>query len=84
MECAARLALRLGRVDDQFVTRQHQLLEAFQLPTEVPQIDPGELIHLMRRDKKAVGGHLRFVLPTRLGHVELVDGIKSDDVRSVL
>jgi 3-dehydroquinate synthase len=84
MDCAARLAERLGHVDDQFVARQHKLLEALQLPTDIPEIDPGELIHLMRRDKKAVGGHLRFVLPTRLGHVELVDGIKADDVRSVL
>jgi 3-dehydroquinate synthase len=84
MDCAARLAQRLGRVDDQFVARQQALLAAFQLRTDVPQVDPGELIHLMRRDKKAVGGHLRFVLPTRLGHVELVDGIRADDVRAVL
>ena len=84
MHCAARLAERLGRVDEALVARQHALLDRLQLPTQLPPLDAGELIHLMRRDKKAVGGHLRFVLPTRLGHVELVDGVKAEDVRAVL
>lgn len=84
MACAACLAERLHRVDAQFVDRQQALLTALELSTELPEVDPGELIHLMRRDKKAVGGHLRFVLPTRIGHVELVDGIKADDVRAAL
>jgi 3-dehydroquinate synthase len=38
----------------------------------------------MRRDKKASAGRLRFVLPSRLGHVELVEGIEPSDVRAVL
>jgi 3-dehydroquinate synthetase len=38
----------------------------------------------MARDKKTVGGRLRFVLPTRIGHVELVDGIDPAAVRSII
>lgn len=38
----------------------------------------------MKLDKKASAGKLRFVLPTRLGHVELVDDVPTDDVRAVL
>ena len=36
----------------------------------------------MMHDKKVQHGRLRFVLPTRLGHVELVAGVKSEDVRA--
>jgi len=76
MQCAARLAHRLGRVDDQFVTRQTALLDALGLETAVPALDPVELTDLMQHDKKTVGGQLRLILPTRLGHVELVDDVE--------
>jgi 3-dehydroquinate synthase len=84
MMCAARLAERLGRVDDAFVSRQRKLLEAFKLPLDVPRVDHEELIELMYRDKKVEHGRLRFVLPTRLGHVELVRDVKDDDALAAL
>ena len=84
MMCAARLAERLGRVDAAFVARQRALLESFRLPLEVPDVDPDELIELMYRDKKVERGRLRFVLPTRLGHVELVRDLAADDILAAL
>jgi 3-dehydroquinate synthase len=80
MVCAARLAQRLGRVDGAFVERQRKLLETFELPLDVPDVDHGELIELMYRDKKVERGKLRFVLPTRMGHVELVRDVSNEDV----
>jgi len=35
----------------------------------------------MRHDKKVEHGQLRFVLPTRLGHVELVGGVAPQAAR---
>ena len=84
MMCAARLAERLGRVDAAFVERQRALLESFGLPLEVPDVDRDELIELMYRDKKVERGRLRFVLPTRLGHVELVRDVAADDIHAAL
>ncbi len=84
MMCAARLAERLGRVDEAFVNRQLQLLAALELPTEVPQVDRDELIEAMYHDKKTERGELRFVLPSRLGHVELVRGVKSEEILGAL
>jgi 3-dehydroquinate synthase len=84
MMCAARLAERLGRVDAAFVNRQQKLLEAFRLPLDVPDVEHDELIELMYRDKKTERGKLRFVLPTRLGHVELVPDVKNEDVLASL
>ncbi len=84
MMCAARLAQRLGRVDETFVRRQHDLLVALALPIEVPPLDHDELIAAMSSDKKVEHGRLRFVLPTKLGHVELAANIEPADVRAAL
>jgi 3-dehydroquinate synthase len=84
MLCASRLAERLGRVDAAFTKRQHDLLTAFGLPTAVPATDHDELIELMYRDKKVTHGRLRFVLPSRLGHVELVGDVANDDIQAAL
>jgi 3-dehydroquinate synthase len=84
MMCAARLAARLGRVDAAFVQRQRKLLEVFGMPLAVPDVEHDEVIELMYRDKKAERGKLRFVLPTRLGHVELVNDVGTDDILAAL
>jgi 3-dehydroquinate synthase len=84
MMCAARLAARMGRVNAAFVERQRKLLEACGLALDVPDVDRDELIELMYRDKKVERGRLRFVLPTRLGHVELVRDVKNEDVEAAL
>jgi 3-dehydroquinate synthase len=81
MQCAARLAAQLGRVDQEFVVRQEKLLLALGLPVKVPDLDVDALMSAMQRDKKVEHGKLRFVLPSRLGHVELVGGISAEDVR---
>ncbi|MFN9954443.1 MAG: hypothetical protein ACK55I_15210 [bacterium] len=87
MARAARLARDLGRISDDVVTRQDRLLSGLGLPIAPP---PGmvmpteELLAIMGRDKKAVGGELRFVLPSRIGHVDVVDGVPTTLVRRAL
>jgi 3-dehydroquinate synthase len=80
MLCASRLAERLGRVDAAFTKRQYDLLQALGLPTAVPDVSHEELIELMYHDKKVQRGKLRFVLPSRMGHVEMVRGVEMDDI----
>jgi len=84
MMCAARLAARMGRVDNQFASRQQALLEALGLPIATPNHDGNDLVALMRHDKKVDEGKLRFVLPDRMGHVELVKDVRTDDVLASL
>jgi len=89
MTAAARLAALLGRVDPDFVARQDALVRALGLPVTAADLAwtppaPDALLTIMGRDKKTVDGRLRFVLPSRLGHVELVDGIDAALVRRVL
>jgi len=84
MMCAARLAQRMGRVDGPFVERQRLLIKALGLPLVAPEFDHDDLLDLMRRDKKVDDGKLRFVLPDRIGHVELVKDVRTDDVVAAL
>jgi len=75
MLCASRLAESLGRVDAELTGRQHDLLAALGLPVTVPDCDRDQLLAAMQHDKKVEHGRLRFVLPTKMGHVELVGDV---------
>lgn len=85
MHCAMRLAVKRGLMDQQALNRQEALLKKFGLPTEPDSSwSSEELIDLMRADKKAAAGKLRFILPTRIGHVQFVEGIEDAEVRTAL
>ena len=81
MLCASRLAASMGRIDQDLTDRQQRLLTLFHLPVEMPPLDPERMIETMQHDKKSLRGELRFVLPSRLGEVELVEGVDLDLVR---
>jgi 3-dehydroquinate synthase len=84
MVCASRLAERRGLIPGELTERQCRLLKRFGLPT-TPECWPIDgLLATMRRDKKAVAGRMRFILPRRLGEVALFDDVPVDDVRAVL
>jgi 3-dehydroquinate synthase len=83
MICASRLAEALGRIDATVTARQLSLLQQLELPTATPEnLSRDELLEAMRRDKKVEDGKLRFVLPDRLGRVELVSGVDQSLVRA--
>ncbi|RLS56238.1 MAG: 3-dehydroquinate synthase [Planctomycetota bacterium] len=87
MVYASRLAVALGRIPEAMTQRQVALLSGLGLPTVLParcQWPTEEILGRMRLDKKSEAGLLRFVLPTRMGHVELVDGVDEALVRRVL
>ncbi|MGW8257538.1 MAG: 3-dehydroquinate synthase, partial [Thermoguttaceae bacterium] len=81
---AARLARLLGRVDENFVRRQEELLQSLGLPVKAPRLDHDQILSAMMHDKKVQHGKLRFVLPSSLGAVELVEDIASKHVRAAL
>ncbi len=84
MVCAARLAQRLGRIDAALTKRLYALLQTFGLPVDVPTLDHDKILNSMMNDKKVQHGKLHFVLPSRLGQVELVGDIGQDDILAVL
>ncbi|HVT75407.1 MAG TPA: 3-dehydroquinate synthase family protein [Acidimicrobiales bacterium] len=81
---AARLARRLGRIDDDRVAQHVAVVAGNDLPTTIPpNCDPEELVAVMRRDKKATGNGLTFVLDGPNG-VEVVEGISFDDALAAM
>lgn len=79
MICGSRLALALGRISEDDMHRQKQLLTQLHLPTFVPEellSQKDKVIDRMLLDKKTVSGDLKFVLPDRIGHVETIGSIK--------
>jgi 5-deoxy-5-amino-3-dehydroquinate synthase len=80
---AARLARRLGRIDDARVTEHVAVVSGYALPTTLPSgHDPDELVELMARDKKAVAG-LTFVLDGP-GGLDVVGDVRRADVLAAL
>ena len=80
---AARLAARLGRIDDARVDEHRRVVASYGLAADVPPgRDPDRLVALMGRDKKAVDG-MTFVLDGPAG-CEVVAGVDPAIVREVL
>ncbi len=80
---AARLARRLGRVDDARVADHDSVLSAYDLDGSLPAgSDPAALVELMGRDKKALDG-LTFVLDGADG-VEVVPAVDASVAVDVL
>jgi len=84
MVVESRIAERLGWVGPEVTARLAALLARFGLPTSAPGLDPDALLDAIGRDKKNRFGRARFVLPTRIGRVELTDVPTEATVRSCL
>jgi 3-dehydroquinate synthase len=87
MVCASRLAERRKLIDARVTARQAALLTALGLPTRwagSTALSADDVLDRMRLDKKTAAGKLRFVLPTRLGHVELFADVPDADVKAVV
>ena len=81
MVCASRLAESLGRITARDTERQVALLKALKLPVDVPgdlRQRHADILQCMMLDKKTEGRELRFVLPSKIGHVEIVKGVSPE------
>jgi 3-dehydroquinate synthase len=83
--CAARLAVLHGLADHETAERIERLIRHLQLPTRIPrQLCPGAILEAMQTDKKRVNGHLRFVLPRRIGQVKVVNDVEDHEILQVI
>lgn len=83
MVMALRLSQRLGLVDAAFVARVISLIARAGLPTVGPQLGADRYLQLMRVDKKAEAGEIRFVVIDGPGRAA-VRGAPDALVREVL
>jgi 3-dehydroquinate synthase len=84
---AFELSSMLGRCSGEDAARVRRHLAAVGLPTGLEGLrafDPDRLLERMAQDKKAVGGRLRFVLVSGIGHAFLDHDVPADAVRALL
>ena len=67
MVMASDLSVRLGLMPAEFLPRMRRLIERAGLPVQGPNLGAERYLELMRVDKKAEGGAIRFVLVESLG-----------------
>jgi len=83
MIAASRLAVKKGMMAPEDARRIEELtLRVGSLPA-LTRLDAKRLLAPMRADKKARGGKLRFVLPVRIGKVEVRDVVEAREAREV-
>lgn len=81
MLMAAQTAKLLGLLADKDIERIKNLLIKAKLPVKRPeQMAIESYIPHMLRDKKVISGKLRLVIPTKIGQVEVMDGIEKSVV----
>jgi 3-dehydroquinate synthase len=83
MVMALQLSRRLGCIDEAFAARMTALIARAGLPTVGPALGAERYLELMRVDKKAEAGEIRFVVIERPGQAA-VRGAPDDLVRQVL
>lgn len=87
MVLAGRMALKCRLWSDDLQLQLVTLLETLRLPIAFPKLTARQKTVFwssLKKDKKHVGGRLRFVLPVRLGHVSVTSGISVSLLKSVL
>jgi 3-dehydroquinate synthase len=67
MVMASHLSHRLGYVDAAFVERLTRIIDEAKLPIRAPALGVDRFVELMRVDKKAEAGEIRFVVIDRPG-----------------
>lgn len=72
MHLAAKLSSLLGVMDKKDVARIRSLIDAYELPSNIPSdVGDEKLLSAMQLDKKTLAGELRFVLPEKIGSVKV-------------
>jgi len=85
MMAEAQMAQARGTAEAGVVERQRALLERFGLPVGLgAPPDAERCLAIMRHDKKAQSGRLRFILPQAIGAVHDTDDVTDDEIRDAL
>jgi 3-dehydroquinate synthase len=84
MVAAAMISKEMGIMDPSAVNRITMLLEKLQLPIKVDGISASRVINGLKVDKKIREGKIKFVLPKKVGKIEIRDDVPIPVVRRVL
>ena len=78
------LSVQRGVLPQTDAERQKRLIQSAGWPSQWPYLEPELALSALQGDKKVRNGRLRFVLPTRIGAVSIVDDVSSDEIKACL
>ncbi len=81
---AAKLSQHTGHCSEAVVDRISRLIDRFGLPTQLPPLNPEDIVQALYLDKKTTHSNLRFILVNDIGSIEIVDNVDEASVRAVL
>jgi len=82
---AANLAVSLGNLAEESLTRLETLCRTWELPVRIPPgFSPAALLRAMQTDKKHIRGRLHFILPVQIGRVMDYEGLRPEQLEAVL
>ena len=84
MRVAARISNAMGLCAERVVEQQDELLTAYGLPGEAPNVDVDRVLGAIPSDKKARRGRVAWVLPRRIGFAEIGHSVPPALVRRVI
>ena len=84
MVAVAALAVQRGVMAQTDAERQTRLIQSAGLPSQWPDLDPDFVLKTLQGDKKVRDGRLRFVLPSSIGVVSIVDDVSHEEIRACL
>lgn len=80
---ATVLSERLGLLGKGPVKRILKTLESYGLPTAIPDLDPDEVLSVMKKDKKRKHGKLKIVLLDSIGKA-VVREVGDKEIKGVI
>lgn len=85
MVLAAKLAVAMNLLEVSELCRIESLIKAFDLPLIAPEsMTLDDFVRHMQRDKKNIGGKLRFIIPTSIGQSEIRDDVTVEILQQIL
>ncbi len=84
MAAESFLAREMGMIDAPTHGRIESLIARVPLKCNLSRLEPSAILRAMSRDKKSVSGKNRFLLPTRIGEVRVVENVDRRLIQSAL
>ena len=84
MLAESKIALSLKMLSKEDFLRIEGLIAKFNPRDKLKNIDSKRLLQFIGSDKKVASGRIRFVLPRKIGEVEIVEDIESSVIKSAM
>ncbi len=80
----SRIAVQRGLIEESTLFKISDVLEKYKFKKRVPIQDVNKVLDIMYMDKKTQNGVLKFVLPTKIGEVCIVNDVCRDEIIDAL